>query len=67
MSYADIVEFMFQSGCVMDKCGMKAVSESKSDCFGLIGAYHIWDVWPVHTRLDGYGKARRCRRSAEKR
>lgn len=25
MSYADIVEFMFQSGCVMDKCGMKAV------------------------------------------
>ncbi|ACJ52752.1 hypothetical protein Blon_1676 [Bifidobacterium longum subsp. infantis ATCC 15697 = JCM 1222 = DSM 20088] len=25
--------FMFQSGCVMDKCGMKAVSESKSDCF----------------------------------
>ena len=43
MSYADIVEFMFQSGCVMDKCGMKAVSESKSDCFGLIGAYHIWD------------------------
>lgn len=64
MSYADIVEFMFQSGCVMDKCGMKAVSESKSDCFGLIGAYHIWDVWQVHTRLDGYGKARRCRRSA---
>ena len=55
MSYADIVEFMFQSGCVMDKCGMKAVSESesKSDCFGLIGAYHIWDVWQVHTRLDG--------------
>lgn len=54
---------MLQSGCVMDKCGMKAVSESKSDCFGLIGAYHIWDVWQVHTRLDGYGKARRCRRS----
>lgn len=66
VSYADIVEFMFQSGCVMDKCGMKAVSESesKSDCFGLIGAYHIWDVWQVHTSLDGYGKARRCRRSA---
>lgn len=24
---------MFQFGCVMDKCGMKAVPESKSDCF----------------------------------